>query len=796
MERNGKNNLQLSREAIKDRKLQPVHAAVSALILILSVAYPSWGVVFFTVWSLCWYGLLFLLVYPEEIRRVATIITAFRFIFFAAGALTGLFLLPEQSFIPLFFFAFAGFTDFFDGIVARKTGVTDAGGFLDAETDALAVSLLSLYALGSGYAPPIVLLAGLMRYIFYFPLKEFGKIESSSRYFKLYAKFACAAAVALLTASSAPVWTNRRVFWLASIILLGISFFWELILSAVAYLDGSSVPASEKETNRPKKRGIIGAVSLIILHAGFGAYRWVPEYSWVFLFVPAVEFTVFILILNYVSLLPKGTGKVLIVPVSVAAGTALLFSIVEAFMQHTYRQPFIPFSDIPYLRPLLEMTAGLEVSNSAVLAGILLLLLIFSAAGYYFLRKGLYFAKAKPRIASLLPVILIPFSLLFVGDRPLYSRMIMQIPKPEPVISDMNASSSDPASSDSVSGAGGGKTNLDDGGSTCALPGVKDADLLFCVVESYGNTLFTNPEHRNRVKDFYRECETRLGQSGVYYASALLDSPTTGGRSWLAEGTLLSGIRLENQAVYDRYVETGSYTMLDFLESSGYHTVLAAPGTTYLSDKWVSAFSFEEFLIRGDFGYKGPFLSFGAMPDQYLMNFIDSYMNGQKKPQPLFLQVLLTTSHTPFDVVPAYLEDWSRLGDGTIFNRLEHRFYDNGWLRGSEYPEGYTGSISYSLRVVTAYVERMMDEGEFVFLMGDHQPRLPVRESGAGSEVPIHLFTRDRDLLLPWIETGFEEILFLQETTPVYGMEMLFPLLRDIAEGNSITDDLDRFVPK
>jgi phosphatidylglycerophosphate synthase len=740
--------------------------------------------------------LIFLLVYPEEIRRLATIITAFRFVFFAAGALTGLFLLPEQSFIPLFFFAFAGFTDFFDGIVARKTGVTDAGGFLDAETDALAVSLLSLYALGSGHAPPIVLLAGLMRYIFFFPLKRFGKIESSSRYFKLYAKFACAAAVALLTASSAPIWTNRRVFWLASIILLGISFFWELILSAIAYIDGSSIPASEKETKGPEKRWIIGVVSLIILYAGLGAYRWVPEYSWEFLFVPAVEFTVFILILNYVSLLPKRTGEVLIVPVSLGAGGALLFSIVEAFMQHTYRQPFIPFSDIPYLRPLLEMTAGLEISNAAVLAGILLLLLVFSAAGYYFLRRGLYFTKAKPRIASLIPVILIPFSLLFIGDRPLYSRMIMQIPKPGPAIGTVAPSSPDPASSESVSGAGGGETNLDDAGLTYALPGVKDAHLLFCVVESYGNTIFTNPEHRHRITDFYRECEARLGQAGIYYASALLDSPTTGGRSWLAEGSLLSGIRLENQAVYDGYVENGSYTMLDFLESAGYHTVMAAPGTTYLSDRWVSAFPFNEFLIRGDFGYKGPFLSFGAMPDQYLMNFVDSYMNSREKPQPLFLQVLLTTSHTPFDVVPAYVEDWSKLGDGTIFKRLEHRFFDNGWLRGSEYPEGYTGSISYSLKVVTAYVERMMEDGEFVFILGDHQPRLPVRESGAGSEVPIHLFTRDRDLLLPWLESGFVEELFLGEETPVYGMEMLFPLLRDIAEGKNVTDDLDRFVPE
>ena len=69
MERNSKNNLRLSREVIKDRKLQPVHAAVSALILILSVAYPAWGVVCFSVWYLGRYGITIILVYTDQMQR-------------------------------------------------------------------------------------------------------------------------------------------------------------------------------------------------------------------------------------------------------------------------------------------------------------------------------------------------------------------------------------------------------------------------------------------------------------------------------------------------------------------------------------------------------------------------------------------------------------------------------------------------------------------------------------------------------------------------------------------------------
>ena len=772
MERNGKTHLRFSRETIKERKLQPVHAAVSAIILLFSVARPEYGLIWFSAWALCWYGLMFIFVYPEEIRRVATIITTFRFLLFAAGAMLGLFLLPDRSFVPLLFFAAAGFTDFFDGLVARKTGVTDAGGFFDGETDALAVSILSLYALGAGHAPPIVLLAGLMRFIFFFPLKRFGKIESSSRYFKLYAKFACAAAVALLAASSAPIWTNRTAFWLPTLILLGLSFLWEIILSIVAN--------HEKSAGKPE---IIGIAALVVLYAGLGTYRWVPEYNWRFIFFPTLEFIAIIVILNYTSRLSKGVRKVVLIPVSILTGAALLFSMAEAFMRHTFSQPFILRVDIPYLKPLIEMTVGNGISNTALAAGVFLIVLFSAAAAYWVLRRGLSFSARNPRTAAVLPLILIPAALIVTGDSPLYVRMIAQIQKPKPIINPVEPiPETFPAEK---------KTE-----ETYSLPGIKDAHILFGIVESYGNTVFSLPEHRRRVEDFFREYEAVFDRAGVFYASALLDSPTTGGRSWLAEGTLLSGIRLENQAEYDQFLKSDSYSLLTFLESFGYYTVLAAPGTTYLSDEWTSAFHFDEFLIKGDFGYNGPVLSFGTMPDQYLMNFVRSYIDGRDSPQPLFLQVLLTTSHTPFDVVPAYIDNWSDLGDGMVYNELEHRYYDNGWLRGSEYPEGYTDSIKYSLKAAADYILQFMEEGEIVFVLGDHQPRLPVRETGAGSEVPLHLFAKEMELLKPWLEAGFTQELLLSAEAPIFGMEALFPLFREVAVGNKAAGAMDGLVPK
>ena len=159
------------------------------------------------------------------------------------------------------------------------------------------------------------------------------------------------------------------------------------------------------------------------------------------------------------------------------------------------------------------------------------------------------------------------------------------------------------------------------------------------------------------------------------------------------------------------------------MNPAGYRTVYAAPGTRRTPDDWKAFYGFDDYLIEGDFGWNGPFISFGEMSDQYFLDFVGRrYADSE---QPVFLSALMVSSHVPFVRIPEYIDDWNRLGDGSLYNSEGIRRFNNNWLTGSEYPEGYVYSMSYVFDTILGYLERYVDEDALVVIVGDHQPRTP-----------------------------------------------------------------------
>ena len=70
-------------------------------------------------------------------------------------------------------------------------------------------------------------------------------------------------------------------------------------------------------------------------------------------------------------------------------------------------------------------------------------------------------------------------------------------------------------------------------------------------IESYGRSALELPRYAETLLPTLEAFEQRLDQRRLLAASGWLTSPTVGGQSWLAHGTLESGLWLPDQARYD-----------------------------------------------------------------------------------------------------------------------------------------------------------------------------------------------------------------------------------------------------
>jgi hypothetical protein len=328
-------------------------------------------------------------------------------------------------------------------------------------------------------------------------------------------------------------------------------------------------------------------------------------------------------------------------------------------------------------------------------------------------------------------------------------------------------------------------TYLNNHPSSFALPGIQDKNIHIFIVESYGTTIFTNPHHFQRMEEFYRQQESLLQQEGFSILSNAYDSTTFGGTSWLADATILSGIELRTQSHYDQVVKQGTGNLLHLLARANYHRILSAPGTNFMTDDYTGFYNYDTYILQDDFEYSGPFFTFGKLPDQYQMHYIHSEIIDHTSSQPHFVQYILCSSHVPWNFIPPYIDSWEEFNSGNIYyNSERNTWYDNSWAVGSELFEGYAHSIRYSLESVFGYARTYLDQDDLLIVIGDHQPKFPVSEKGAGFGVPIHIIGKDRSILLPFLRFGYELGVLPPQTENLSGLERFLTHFLTVAEGH------------
>jgi hypothetical protein len=303
------------------------------------------------------------------------------------------------------------------------------------------------------------------------------------------------------------------------------------------------------------------------------------------------------------------------------------------------------------------------------------------------------------------------------------------------------------------------------------LGGLRGKDVVVAFVESYGRDAIEDPALAAPVTALLDDGNRRLGAAGYAARSGFLTSPTTGGGSWLAHATFLSGLWVDNEQRYRSLVSGDRLTLTAAFRRAQWRTVGVEPANTYA---WPEGafYGYDRVYDAYSLGYRGPKFSWSTMPDQYTLAAFRRLEHARTDRGPLMAEVTLTSSHTPWAPVPRFL-DWDAIGDGTVYGPMAAAgdSAEVVWRDPARVRAEYARSVQYSLASLVSYVERYGDDNLVLVVLGDHQPAPVVTGPDAGRDVPVTVVARDRAVLDRIAGWGWHEGLRPGPQAPVWPMD-------------------------
>lgn len=284
------------------------------------------------------------------------------------------------------------------------------------------------------------------------------------------------------------------------------------------------------------------------------------------------------------------------------------------------------------------------------------------------------------------------------------------------------------------------------------LSRLEGRNVVLTFIESYGMAALEDPEFAAIIRPRLQEAEARIERAGLHMASGELASPTLGGQSWYAHGTLLSGLWLEDQLRYDLLIASRRETLVDDFRRAGYRTVALMPAITTSWPEGVRL-GYDEVYSKPTIPYAGPPFYWVTMPDQFTWSFLGQIV--REATTPLFLEAAMLSSHAPWTpILP--LIDWDSVGDGAVFGPYREDGYppEEIWWDVEVLRESYALSLDYSLQVMAEFAERFLDERTLLIVIGDHQAA-PWVTGANDPDVPVHVIAHDPALIEPFLAWGF-----------------------------------------
>jgi len=294
-------------------------------------------------------------------------------------------------------------------------------------------------------------------------------------------------------------------------------------------------------------------------------------------------------------------------------------------------------------------------------------------------------------------------------------------------------------------------------------------DVVLIFIESYGRSAIEDPRYASLTENRLRSVETQIQAAGLEARSGWLTSPTVGGISWLAHGTLLSGLWVNNQGRYDRMITSERTSLNSLFRSSGWQTTAVMPAITL---DWPEAgyFGYDSIRDAAGLGYKGKPFNWITMPDQYTLSAFER-LERQSGHKPLMAEMALISSHAPWTPLPTLI-DWDRVGDGSVFNAQAESGDTPSvvWADPNRVRSQYIKSIDYTLETLGSYMARYGKNTLFI-LLGDHQPASIVTGEGASRDVPMHIVSGNPEILKRLDSWHWQAGMTPLKDTPTYRMD-------------------------
>ncbi len=304
------------------------------------------------------------------------------------------------------------------------------------------------------------------------------------------------------------------------------------------------------------------------------------------------------------------------------------------------------------------------------------------------------------------------------------------------------------------------------------LTALRGKDVILTFVEAYGRVAVEDPEFAAQVGALLDAGNRRLGAAGFASRSAFLTSPTTGGGSWLAHSTLLSGLWVNNEQRYGNLLAGDRLTLDGAFQRAGWRTVGVLPAVTEPWPEGEAFYGYDRLYTAPDLAYRGPLFNFASMPDQYTLSAFQRAERAAPNRAPVMAEIALLSSHLPWAPLPRLVE-WGEVGDGSVFHGMpgpgvspEVMLRDRNRARAA-----YLQSIEYSLNTLISYVQTYGDDNLVLVFLGDHQPAPVVTGAGASHDVPITIVARDRTVLDRISGWGWQDGLKPDPRAPVWRMD-------------------------
>lgn len=469
-------------------------------------------------------------------------------------------------------------------------------------------------------------------------------------------------------------------------------------------------------------------------------------------------------------LVPGRAGKGCRVLLAFLLGLSILLRVADLITHELFARPFNPVFDSHLLADLSRLLTGILGRLTAFVIGLGVIVLVALLCWLVFALLGRIqrVLQGRPRLAGAgLLALLLTWALLRVAGWPradtfAWDQLVSHGQETLVSIRDIKAFA-----------ATVGEDSYADSLPEQLFSRLRGKDVFIIFAESYGRVLLDRAPFAEPFQATLAQAEQALSADGLQVRSAFLDSPTVGGLSWLAHATALSGAWIDSETRYESLIISERLTLNRLFQQAGWRSVAAMPAITMA---WPEGqyFGYDHVYNAHNFGYQGLPYNWVTMPDQYVLSALQRKERECADRSPLLAEIALISSHAPWTPI-ATLVPWEEVGDGQIFNTQAQSgpSPETVWQDIATIRSHYRQSIEYMIQTVVSYAQRYAGENLLILVLGDHPPAPLVSGDTDSKQVPVHLITRDPELINAIDHWQWQPGLLPDEHAPVWPMDSL-----------------------